>query len=271
MSKDLAIIAGDGQLPVILSSEMPYATCVVFEGMPHKLRNSRLIPARFEKLGELFESLRQTGIKRVLFAGSMSRPTLDPMDFDPFMRSIEVDLKNIMKQGDDHLLRFVIRIFMQQKFEIVSVESVTPKLSVPEGCVVEGWEDCYRYDLKKADELLALTARADIGQAVVVEAGLVLGLETLQGTDALLGFVSKTEKRLRHPTKRGILVKRPKISQDLRVDVPVIGPKTIENAATAGLAGLVISPKSVLLIQRTNLIDRAKTLGIFIQALERTV
>ena len=51
MSKDLAIIAGDGQLPVILSSKMPYATCVVFEGMPHKLRNSRLIPARFEKLG----------------------------------------------------------------------------------------------------------------------------------------------------------------------------------------------------------------------------
>ena len=271
MYEDLAILAGDGQLPVLLSLEMPSAACVVFEGMPHKLQNRKLIFSKFEKLGELFERLKEQGIKRVLFAGSMSRPSLISTEFDTFMRSVEVDLENIMKQGDDYLLRFVIGIFIKQGFEIVSAASAMPELFVPEGSVVNGWGDDYLFDLNKADEILALTASADLGQAVVVEAGLVLGLETLQGTDALLGFVGKTKKRLRHPTKMGILVKRPKIGQDLRIDIPVIGPKTIENIAIAGLAGLVISPMSVLLIHRQTVIDRAKALGIFIQALESTV
>ncbi len=271
MNEDLAILAGDGQLPVLLDLEMPAATFVVFEGMPHQLQKKGLISAKFEKLGELFVTLKQLGIRRVLFAGSMSRPVLVSEEFDPFMKSVEVDLADMMKQGDDHLLGFIIGIFIQQGFGIVSAAKALPALLVPEGCVVDGWANHYIPDLCKADELLALTASVDIGQAVVVEAGMVLGLETLQGTDALLDFVGKTKKRLRNPKQKGILVKRPKIGQDLRVDIPVIGPQTIENIANAGLAGVVISPKSVLLIQRDALIERAKALGVFIQALEPIV
>ena len=113
---------------------------------------------------------------------------------------------------------------------------------------------------------MSVLAEADVAQAVVVEGGMVLGIETLQGTDALLDFVQKTDRKLRNRNQKGILVKRPKLGQDLRVDIPSIGPKTIEQVAKAGLAGIIISPKAVLLIERDRLIELAQRLGVFIHA-----
>jgi DUF1009 family protein len=80
--------------------------------------------------------------------------------------------------------------------------------------------------------------------------------------------VQKTDRKLRNSDQKGILVKRPKLGQDLRVDIPSIGPKTIEQVAKAGLAGIIISPKAVLLIERDRLIELAQRLGVFIHALE---
>ena len=103
----------------------------------------------------------------------------------------------------------------------------------------------------------------DIGQGVVVEGGHVLGIETLQGTEALLDFVATTQSSLRS-SQGGVLVKRPKAHQDMRVDVPTIGPQTIQQVANAGLSGLVISPENVLVLEREKTIFLAKSLGIFI-------
>ncbi|MDO6646773.1 LpxI family protein, partial [Acinetobacter guillouiae] len=83
------------------------------------------------------------------------------------------------------------------------------------------------------DILLALSP-LDVGQGAVVAGGLVLGIETLQGTDALLRFVGDTPAPLRR-CQGGVLVKAPKRGQDLRVDMPAIGPDTVRNAAAAGL------------------------------------
>ena len=107
---------------------------------------------------------------------------------------------------------------------------------------------------------------ADIGQAVVVENGLVLGVETLQGTDRLLQFVAETDLSLRDSLKKGVLVKRPKKQQDLRVDMPAIGPNTIDAVSKAGLAGIVISPLTVLLLERKKTLSLAAQKGIFIMA-----
>ena len=89
----------------------------------------------------------------------------------------------------------------------------------------------------------------DIGQGVVVENGLVLGIETLQGTNELLKFVIKISSHLRKDNS-GDLVKRPKSNQNLRFDMPVVGPETIELACKAGLRGLVVSPRSVIVLDR---------------------
>ena len=271
MYKDLAIISGAGRLPLLLQSKLPSARYVVFKGVSHLLQSENLISAKFEKLGVLFEKLRELNIKRLMFAGAMSRPSLNFEEFDPFMQSISMHIAKMLQQGDDRLFRFTIELFVQQGFKVISVADAIPELFAAEGMIVRGWHDKYHSDLVRADQLLSLTSSADIGQATVVEAGMVLGLETLQGTDALLAFVAATKRHLRHSTNKGILVKRPKHGQEMRIDLPSIGPDTIENVAKAGLAGIVISPNSVILIEREELVSRAKELGIFIQALEPKV
>ena len=138
-----------------------------------------------------------------------------------------------------------------RRFQIVGAIDVLPELVAQPGAIVTGWTDRYLNDLRKADKILSGLAEADVAQAVVVEGGMVLGIETLQGTDALLDFVQKTDRKLRNSDQKGILVKRAKLGQDLRVDIPSIGPKTIEQVAKAGLAGIIISPKAVLLMKET--------------------
>ncbi len=271
MSRNLAILSGDGHLTVLLQKELPDSVMVVFEGMAHQLEGKPDVVAKFEHLGALFDSLKERNVTDVLMAGAMSRPHLNPAEFDSFMRSIAPDLGAMMSEGDDHLLRFVVGLFHAQGFKILSALDVLPQCAADPGDIVSGWDETYVSDLTKADHILSLMAEADIAQAVVVEDGMLLGIETLQGTDAMLGFVSQTQAKLRNATQKGILVKRPKSGQDLRVDIPTIGPKTVEEVANADLAGIVISPKNVLLLDKGELKARAKDLGIFIYAVEPAI
>ena len=116
--------------------------------------------------------------------------------------------------------------------------------------------------------MLKILAPEDIGQGIVIENGLVLGIETLQGTNELLKFVAKTSSNLRINGLGGIFVKRPKANQDLRFDMPVVGPKTVELACRAGLRGLVISPGSVMLLEKERCIEIAEANNFFILAKE---
>jgi DUF1009 family protein len=95
--------------------------------------------------------------------------------------------------------------------------------------------------------------------------GQVLGVETAQGTDAMLHFVMQTPDALRHRAK-GVLVKLPKPGQDLRVDMPAIGPDTIRRAAEAGLAGIIIAAGQVLLIDRAATLADVEAAGLFLRA-----
>lgn len=267
MVERLAILAGDGALPVLLSSAMPDAVCVVFKGASHKFDAGQpLTEARFERLGELFETLKSEGVAKIILAGSMSRPALNPSDFDDFMRGIAPQLGEMLQQGDDALLRFVLGLFEKNGFSIVSASQTLPQLVAETGVLTgsPGFE--HEGDIRKADQLHALISAADMGQAVVVENGLILGVETLQGTDRLLQFVTETDPSLRVGSNKGVLVKRPKLQQDLRVDMPTIGPVTIESVSAAGLAGIVISPGKVLLIEREKMLSLAQSKDIFIVA-----
>ncbi len=99
----------------------------------------------------------------------------------------------------------------------------------------------------------------------MVADGLCLGIETLQGTDALLRFVAQTPAALR-PKAPGVLVKYPKAGQDLRVDMPAIGPDTVRNAVQAGLGGIVILPGQVVVLERAELIAAAEAAALFVLA-----
>ncbi|WP_407493136.1 LpxI family protein [Pseudooceanicola sp. MF1-13] len=262
----IGIIAGGGGLPRALAEALPEATCIAFEGAEVQIDEARLTRHRVEKLGGLFEALRNAQVTRVVMAGAMSRPALDPAQLDPVMMALAPRILQAMQGGDDALLRLVIAIFEEQGFEVIGAHELLPDLTAAAGLVAGPQpDDRARTDITRAQDILTALGPVDVGQACVVAGGLCLGVETLQGTDALLRFVTETPAHLR-PKSGGVLVKRPKPGQDLRVDMPAIGPDTVRAAHSAGLAGIAIAAGQVLLIDRPTLLTALKDTGLFLIA-----
>jgi len=127
------------------------------------------------------------------------------------------------------------------------------------------------FDLQKALHVAEKSGELDIGQGAVVCDGLVLAVEAQEGTDAMLARVTGLPADLRGSAtdRKGALGKAPKPIQDLRVDMPVIGPRTVELAAAAGLAGIGGVADHLILIDRMAIIEAADRLGLFVWGEDR--
>ena len=264
----LAILSGAGQLPVMIKHAHSDAHVVGFEGMPTELADVAQFH-RFERLGALFADLRDCSVTHIVMAGAMSRPDFAPDLLDAYTKSALPALMAAMAQGDDHLLRHMIALIEGQGVSGIGAHSLL-SLTQPVGVLAGEVPVDVERDIARADQVLKTLSPLDVGQGVVVENGLVLGIETLQGTDALLSFVAATAPNLRGPIG-GVFVKRPKAGQDLRVDMPTIGPNTIDLMGKAGLSGIVISPDACVVVDVQQTIERANSQSIFIVAAEATL
>jgi DUF1009 family protein len=237
-----AIIAGAGALPGLLAAAGP-ALIVRFQGAPGGTEGADLV-ARFEQLGALFEGLRAHGISELCLAGAMRRVAFDTGALDAVTADLLPRLSAAMGQGDDALLRMIVAMFEEQGFAIRGAQDLRPDLVAQAGPLVGPTAD--GRDGARARAVLAALGPLDVGQAAVAAGGQIIGIETLQGTDALLRFVADTA-----PGSGGVLVKRAKPGQDLRVDMPAIGPETVALAARAGLSGIELQAGHVLLLDPT--------------------
>ena len=101
-------------------------------------------------------------------------------------------------------------------------------------------------DIMKGMSILNTLSAYDVGQSVVIENGLVLGIECVEGTDSLI----KRVKDIKKTSNRGVLVKTAKITQDMRVDIPTVGIDTIKNAYLAGLSGLAVGKDKCIILNK---------------------
>jgi DUF1009 family protein len=266
VSDRLAIIAGGGGLPAALAEADPSALCIAFEGAEVALPETRVTRHRMERLGDLFDALNAEGVTRVVMAGAMARPSFDPALLDVTTTGLLPHLMAAMQQGDDHLLRYVISMFEERGLTVIGVADVLPDLTAEAGILAgEAPTATARSDIARGRDILEALSPHDVGQGCVIGAGLCLGIETLQGTNALLRFVGDTPAYLRRDGG-GVLVKRPKTGQDLRVDMPAIGPDTIRAAAAAGLDGIAIAAGAVLIIDRPAVLSLCREHGLFLLA-----
>ncbi|MCP3971182.1 MAG: LpxI family protein [Rhodobacteraceae bacterium] len=262
----LAILAGQGALPLKIAAAHRQAVFAHFEGMEVPPPGNEVVQVSYERFGEMFDSLRQAGVTEVVFAGSLTRPTLNPTNFDPKMMQLAPCFMQVMKGGDDGLLRAVISAFEQEGLVVRGAHELVAGLTAEPGLLAGPQPaDADHVDAARARSILTALGPLDVGQGAVVADGQALGVETAQGTDAMLRFVAETSDRLRQRA-RGVLVKAPKPGQDLRIDMPAIGPATITAAAAAGLAGIVINAGEVLLIDRDTTLRTAEKAGLFLLA-----
>jgi hypothetical protein len=167
--------------------------------------------------------------------------------------------------GDDGLLSAVTRELEEEGFRIVAPDAILADLVAARGVYTKSAPDeTAERDIARAIEVARGLGRLDVGQAVVVQAGIVLGVEAIEGTDALLARCAG----LRRDAPGGVLVKMRKPMQDRRVDLPTIGVETVRGAVVAGLRGIAIEAGGSLVIDRARVVAAADDAGLFVVGVE---
>jgi DUF1009 family protein len=276
ISPNVGIIAGGGVLPFAVAASMRtrglnpflfsirgFCDPVQVEKFPHHW-------IALGQFGRLTRLLRSEGCSDLVFVGGMIRPALSEIRLDwGTVRAIP-QIAKAMRGGDDHLLSGMSRIFEQHGFRVVGIQDVAPDLLMPEGSVTRASPDAgATTDIQKGLDLLKAIGPFDVGQAVVVIDGHVIGVEDVEGTDGLLLRVVRlrAEGRVRAKPGRGVLVKAPKITQDLRFDLPTLGPRTVEGVIAAQLAGIGSTAGRALVAESGVMIAEADRAGLFVAGL----
>jgi len=219
------------------------------------------------QLGRFSRLARQEGCRDVVFIGTLVRPSLGQLRLDWGTVRAMPSIMRAYRGGDDHLLSGVARIFEDLGFHVVGAHEVAPEILVREGPLAQHQPSARdQTDIARALALLAEIGPFDVGQAVVVANGHVLAIEAAEGTDNMLKRVAdlRREGRIHVASGIGVLVKAPKPQQDQRIDLPAIGPSTIDNIARAGLAGLAVIAGAAIIAEPIEVARRADAAGIFV-------
>jgi DUF1009 family protein len=270
--RKLGIIAGGGELPVVLAEHCAAAGHPYFVARIAPLADARLDahPGATHGLGLMgarMAALRAAQCDAVVLLGQVARPDLRTLELDDIARGMLPVLLAAMPGGDDALLRAVLNEHERMGFRVVGADEVMADLLARQGAwgAVQPTDASMR-DLIKGAAIAAAIGALDIGQGVVVCDGLVLAVEAQEGTDAMLERVAELPRALRGVAgaPRGVLVKRPKPIQERRIDLPVVGLRTIQGAAAAGLAGVAVEAGGALVVSLEDMIAAADRAGLFV-------
>ncbi len=266
----LGLVAGRGDLPRALvraASEQKRPLYIIgFDGQTDA-DLMQDIPHLWLKLGEVGKALtyfKSNGVLEVVMAGHMTRPSLTQLkpDWEGAKWLAKLGTKAF---GDDNLLKSIVQMVEAEGLRVVGPDDILSSLLAPEGVLTRCHPDAQAsLDMQRGQEVLQRLSEADVGQAVVTQQGLVLGVEAIEGTDALIERCGKLQRQ----GSKGILVKQSKWQQERRVDLPTVGSKTIDNLIKADLRGLVIEAGHTLMLEKQKMIDMADAAGLFITCIQ---
>jgi DUF1009 family protein len=269
----IAVICGGGSLPfavadavtkggrrVVLFAIKGSADPKRVAGYPHHW-------AFLGRFGWFCRVARAERCRDVIFIGSVLRPAI--WQLWPDLKTVRLlpRLLRIFRGGDDHLLSGIASIFEENGFRLIGVHEIAPEMLMPGGPLGHerpGGQDLC--DIEQGLALLNATSPFDVGQAAVVADGRVIAIEAAEGTDGMLSRVAqlRQSRQLRDRLGRGVLVKAAKRGQDRRLDLPSIGPQTIEGAKRAGLAGIAVTAGSTIIADPDRLAAAADREKLFV-------
>lgn len=268
--KKLGIIAGGTQLPQLLINHCLDTGrdffVLAIEGNADKAIFTPRIPHKWIRIGQAgsgFKAFADEKVEEVVMIGTIHRPSF--ADLVPDLRTAAFFAKIGMKAlGDDGILRALVKEIESENMRVVGIHEVLPQLLVKEGVLTKHKPDKQAdADISRGVEVGLALGRLDIGQSVIVQQGLVLGVEGVEGTDALIIRCANYKREGAEP----ILVKLRKPQQDMRIDLPTIGTKTIESLHRAGMRGLAIHAGNALMVNEDEVIELADKYGMFIKGI----
>ena len=253
----LAVICGGGALPfavadavgkrgrrVVLFAIRGWADPQRVAAYPHHW-------ASFGQFGWFCRVAQREGCRDVVLIGSVVRPAIWKIRPDFKTLRLLPRIVGLLRGGDNRLLKGVAAIFEEHGFRLVGAHEIAPDILMPEGLLGRERPTAGdQADIATALALLEATSPFDVGQAVVVADTRVLAIEAAEGTDRMLARIAELRQGGRiADARRGVLVKAAKRGQDRRVDLPSIGPRTVEGAARAGLAGIAVVSGSTIIAE----------------------
>ncbi|MEM6913768.1 MAG: UDP-2,3-diacylglucosamine diphosphatase LpxI [Pseudomonadota bacterium] len=271
----LGVLAGRGSLPLRVAQaeakagREPFVVRLTDDDSPIiAYPNERV---QIGELGRVIKRLKTEGCDAVCLAGQLQRPNF--ASIIPDWRGARVLPKVVAaaRKGDGAIIDVMVGVFEGEGFLVVGAEAAASQLLLqagPLGQKTPTAEDLA--DIAKGARVVEVLGPFDVGQGAVVRRGFVLAIEAAEGTDAMLRRCAELPETLKgyEPGQEkksvGVLVKRPKPQQELRVDLPTIGVETIERAAAAGLAGVAAEAEHALIIDREDTIAKANEVGIFV-------
>jgi hypothetical protein len=271
IDRSLGIIAGRGPLPCVVAASaaargLPLHIVAIrgeardeIESFPHTW-------IKWGEIGKMLSALKKNGCGDLVIIGGVNRPDLANVKFDLGAVKTLPFLLSLGKGGDDHVLSRIVRFFEDKGYRVHGAGDVAPELLAGEGRLgakAPSAED--QSDIDMGFEVVRALGRFDVGQAAVVVKGHVLAVEAAEGTDAMLARCAELRAagRAGRGGRSGILVKAPKPGQEERVDMPTIGPDTVNKAAAAGLDGIAVA-RQVLMAERDATIAAADRHGLFL-------
>ncbi|CAO3400368.1 UDP-2,3-diacylglucosamine diphosphatase LpxI [Azospirillum sp. 11R-A] len=266
----LAILAGGGTLPARIAEAVRgqgrEVFIVAFDGHtdPQTVAGLPHLWSRFGAAGTILRRLHEEGVGEVVLAGPVRRPSFTELmpDWRTARFLARVGTRAL---GDDGLLRAVVREVEEDGFRVVGLHELLRDLLTVAGPVGRLMPDAdAERDIARGVEVARALGALDVGQGAVVQQGIVLAVEAIEGTDAMLGRCAG----LIRPGPGGVLVKVKKPKQDRRIDLPTMGVTTVERAAASGLRGIAVEAGGSLLVDRAAVAEAADRLGLFVVGIE---
>ena len=266
----IGIIAGGGTLPQKLADACKALNIDVFvvgfEGQSDEafLASQDHIKAKLGQVGKIMKAFKKRGIRDLVLIGSIERPSFS--ELIPDLKAAKFLASTGFKaMGDSDLLSALRRFLEDEGFKVHGVQTFMPELLTPEGTLTKtepSKDDLI--DIKRGVEVLKEMSALDIGQAIVVQEGLVLGVEAIEGTSALI----KRCGDLKRKGRKGVLVKLCKEQQDVSLDLPTIGVKTIKAVKEAGFGGIIVHAGKSLISDKEELVSFANAHHLYIVGID---
>lgn len=270
----VGIIAGGGSLPVEIAralarqGKLPFI--VMAAGEVDRIADFEAYEQatlKLEDVGSLLPILKRHHVTHLVTAGHITRrPRLSAMRLNLGLLAWLPSLFVGVTRGDDTVLKLFVRRIERSGIKVVGAHEIVPELVAAEGLLTKAaprkadWRD-----IEAAHAAAKAIGALDIGQAAVAVGGRAIALEGVEGTDGLLERTRELRGHGRLAGRtRGVLVKCAKPGQELRADLPSIGPLTVEAAHAAGLAGIAVEAGRSLVLEGPATIERANALGLFV-------
>ena len=267
----LGILAGGGPLPgQVAQAAIDAGRAVFLIGFEGFAEPAVLAPfshtyVRLGAAGRILELLREHDCRELVLVGPVRRPSLLSLLPDAEGARVLARIGAAAFLGDDGMLAAVVRVLGEEGFTVLGAHDVMGAMLGSSGVLSVLHPDAAAWDdIKRGVAVVRALGGVDVGQACIVQQGIVLAVEAIEGTDAMIA----RSAGLARPGAGGVLVKLVKPGQERRADLPTIGPDTVINAQKAGLRGIAYEAGGTIFTDKTATIRAADDAALFLVGID---